>query len=113
MLLGIRRGHAVAIVHEGRMVNEIDRPEIGRRERVRRDGVGAVREDAGVAVVDTGLTAKLRAEANGMQRRPGIGLVDEIGLVEGVVAIGPVLIGAEIDAGIGGFTAPSSVPLAG
>ena len=110
--VGIRRRDAVG-VRAGEVVDEVDRPEIGRRERVLHDGVGAVREDAGVADVDAGLAAELGAEAHGVRDRTGPALVDEVGLVEDVVAVGGVLIGAEIDRGVGGLTAPASGPPVG
>jgi hypothetical protein len=38
-----------------------------------------------------------------MKHRAGVGLVNEIGLVEGIVAIGPVLVSTEIERAVGGI----------
>ena len=84
-------------------MDEGNGPEIGRRERIGDDRIGAVRKNSGVADIDAGLLAELGAECDGMKRRAGRGLVDEIGLVEDVVAVGVMLVGAEIDRGIGGI----------
>jgi len=66
-----------------RVMDEIDRSEIGRRERVHDDGVGPrAREDSGVAEINAALAAEFGAEADSVERRAGVGLVDEIGLVE-------------------------------
>ena len=88
-------------IHAGEVVDESDRPEIGRRKRILNDGVGAVREYAGIADVDAGLTAEFGSESDRVEDRAGHGLVGEIGLVEDVVAVGRVLVGAEVDGGIG------------
>ena len=94
-------------------MDEGDRSEIGRRKRIGCYRIGAVREDAGVAHVDAGLLAEFGAEADRVQRRTGRGLVGEIGLVEQVLAVGRMLVGREITAGIGGSTSPDSGPLPG
>ena len=69
--------------------------EVGRRKRVGDYRIGwatARGQKSGVADIDAGLPAEFGAEANGMKRRTGVGLVDKIGLVEGVIAVGPVLV---------------------
>ena len=99
--VGIRRSDTVAIVHVGEVMDESHRPEIGRRKRILNDGIGAVREYAGIADIDAGLTAEFGSEADRVEDRARRGLVGEIGLVEDVVAVGRVLVGAEVDGGIG------------
>jgi hypothetical protein len=91
-------------------MDKANRPEIGRRKGVLCDGVDSgwrtVREDAGVADIDAGLPAEFGPEANRVKKRTGEGLVGEISLVEDVVAIGCVLISAEIVEGVGGVYRP-------
>ena len=65
------------------------------------DSIGTVREYAGIADIDAGLTAEFGSEADRVEDRARRGLVGKIGLVEDVVAVGRVLIGAEVDGGIG------------
>ena len=73
-----------------------------------------VREDAGVAVVDAGLPAELGAERQACGTSVRCGLVDEIGLVEEVVAVGLVIVGRAVERSVSvGSTAPASVPLPG
>ena len=52
---------------------------------------------SGVADVDAGLPAELCSESDRVEERPGKGLVDEIGLVEDVVAVGLVVVGRAVE----------------
>jgi hypothetical protein len=73
-------------------MDEIDRSEIGRIECVAGcDARSGACEDAGVAQVDSCLPAEFRSERNGVTDRAGRRLVDEVRLVEGVLAVGDVV----------------------
>src|SRR6516165_4651357 len=98
-------------------MNEGDGPEISRRERICDERIAAVRiggarKNTGVTDIDAALPAKLRAEADRVEQRPGEGLVGEVGLVEDVVAIGLVLVGRKVECGLGGIdgTCQGAVP---
>jgi hypothetical protein len=77
-------------------------PEIGGVERIGDYCVGSVREYPGVADVDALLPAELRSEADGVKDRSGEALVDEVGIVERIVAVGRVIVGRAIERRIGG-----------
>ena len=75
-------------------MDEIDRAEIGRSEGVADVHIcPGIRKDAGVAQVDSCLAAEFGSERNGVADRTGHRLVDEVGLVECVFAVGDVVIG--------------------
>ena len=57
--------------------------------------VRVVRKDAVVAQRQAGLAAEFGAEGDGVPHRAGRGLVDEVGLVERVLARRVVLIGVQ------------------
>ena len=94
--VGIRRGDARR-EGSGELVHEIDRPEIGRGKGAVDLGAGAVRKQPGIADVDASLPPELCSETDRVEQRPGKGLVDEIGVVEGVVAIGLVVVGRAVE----------------
>src|SRR5262249_22869958 len=75
--------------------------EIRRRKRIVRLRVGSIGKYPGVAHVDAGLPAELRSEADRVEHRPGEAFVDEVGIVERVLAIGHVIVGGAIEQGIG------------
>src|SRR5258708_4839906 len=79
------------------MMDEVDRPEIGRTERTVGQRNVAVRKDPGVAKVDAGLMAELGAEPERVEQRPGGSFVDEVGLVEDVLPVGLVVVGRQIE----------------
>src|SRR5262249_47654728 len=93
LAVGVCRGHAWREL-AGILVEEVDRPEISRSKGAVDLGVGAVRKYSGVADVDAGLPSELRAEADGMEERPGVDFIDPVGVVERVGAVGRVLIGS-------------------
>ena len=51
--------------------------------------------------IDAGLPAKLRSEADRVKQRPREAFVDEVGIVEDVLAIRHVIVGGAIERGIG------------
>src|SRR5262249_9869112 len=71
------------------------------------DGIDAARravgEYTGIADIDAGLASELGAETDGVKEPAEWRLVDEVGLVEDVVAIGDVVVGAEIEKRVGGI----------
>ncbi len=83
-------------------MDESDRTGISRVERISGQRSVAVREQPGVAHIDTGLPVEFRPEPDGVEQRPGEGLVGEVGLVDQVVAIGGVLVRGAIERGVGG-----------
>src|SRR4030095_14012241 len=101
LAVGVRSSDAVAEVGPI-MMNEVDGPEIGRIERIPYSGVLAgIRKYAGSPKRNSGLPAEFRPKRNGMEHWAGGAFVDEIGLVEEVVAIGRVVVGRAIECGIG------------
>ena len=82
-------------------MDEGDRSEIGRIKRIGYRRIGPVRKDAGVADVNPGLPAKLHSERNRVEHRTGESFVDEVGLVEKIVAVGRMVISREIERGVG------------
>ena len=84
-------------------MDEGDRSEIGRIKRIGYDRIGSVRKDPGVADIDAGLPAEFGSERNRMKHRPGGSFVDEVGLVEDIVAVGRMVISREIERGVGGI----------
>ncbi len=76
-------------------MDEVDRAVERRIERIaRRRGLAGAGKDAGVAQVQSDLGPELGPERDRVPHRAGHRLVDEVGLVEGVLAIGDVVIGA-------------------
>jgi len=94
-------------------VHEIDGPEIRRLKRIVRLGVGAVGEYSGVADIDAGLPAEFRSEADRVKQRPRIDFIDEVGVVEGILAVRHVIVGGAIERGIGRIDRPRQRAVAG
>src|SRR5262245_66635117 len=95
------------------MMDEGDGTEIGRGKWISHDCVGAVREDPGVANIDTTLLTELGSEGNSVKNSAGRGLVDEIRLIEDVVAIGRVVIGGAVEGGFGDIDCTREWAIAG
>ena len=83
-------------------MDEKDRSEIRRVERIGHERVGSIGKNSGVADIDAGLPTKLRSETDRMKQRPGVAFIDEIGVVEGIGAVGGVVVGRAVECGIGG-----------
>src|SRR5262245_1129611 len=86
----------------GELVNEVDLSEIGRRKCAVDRGGGPVRKHPGSAERNASLRAELRSEADRIKNRPRKHLVDEVGVVEDVVAVGRVVIGGAVEGEING-----------
>ena len=112
MAVGIGRGDAGGEKPRV-LVQEIDGPKIGRRKRIVRLRVGSVGKYSGVAHVDAGLPAEFRSEGDRVKHRPCEALVEEVGIVEGVLAIGHVIVGGAIEQGIGRIDRPRQRAVAG
>src|SRR5262249_13020940 len=97
----------------GILVQEIDGPEIGRRKRIVRLRVGSIGKYSSVADIDAGLSAEFGAEADRVKYGPSEAFVDEVGIVEGVLEIGHVIVGGAIEQGIGRIDRPRQRAVAG
>src|SRR4029078_5566311 len=100
--VGVRRGYARG-KRSRVLMDEIDGTEGSRRKRGGDDCVGAVRKDSGVPQGDSGLLTELRSESDRMEYRPGEDFVEEVRLVENIIAVGRVVVCGPVKRSRGGI----------
>src|SRR5436190_11460739 len=84
----------------------VDWSQIRRRERAVCLRDRSVREQPGVASIDAGLPAQLRSEADRVEDRPGVSFVEKIGIVEGIGAVGRVVVCGSVEGSVGRVYCP-------
>jgi hypothetical protein len=84
-------------------MDEGDRSEISGIKWVGYRRICPVRKNPCVADINAGLPAEFGSERNRVKCRPGGYFVDEVGLIEDIIAVGRVVISREIKCGVGGI----------
>ncbi len=93
----------VLAVRIRRQMDEIDRTEIGRVERIVDLGRGAVRKKPAVAKVDARLPTELRPESDRMEDGTGEGFVDPVGIIKEVISVRGVLVSRAVECSVHGI----------